>query len=488
MHTEVIYGPPGTGKTSELLQRIKQNHDNKSPKSMCFVSFTRAAAKEMAHRAGLDDINISTIHSLAFRSLGLSRSQVMNRPEYKMFERMTGFEITGSNPEEQTTLGIGDVYLALYSLHKALLHQDPVHTYNNSSREGSPREFRFFVKKYEEFKRAYGKFDFTDMLTEALTSPKAEKPDFDVWYIDEAQDLSPLQWALIDFWCRGAQSVTVAGDDDQSIYVWGGADPQGMYTFEDKYKANKTILGQSFRIPERVHRVAEGVVANIKNRVKKQYRPRGQGGEVRRYDSEYSLPVPEHGQDVLFLYRNHSMREQFESIMIENQLPYVIDSGKYGYFNSPLARAARSLQMAVRDYQNVGRSFLKGADKKNLVRFCVGYEQMIHADDFSFVVKKPWYELLRGSYNMDLYENIKYLKAVQDKYGLFCQPTIHLSTIHGSKGREADRVVVLNGMGERSMENSLFDPDSELRNFYVAVTRAKQTLDIVYGQNALTAI
>ena len=485
MYTEVIYGPPGTGKTTELLKRIKKDYGGDL--SLCFISFTRSAAREMMHRAGMDGVSISTIHSLAFRSLGLSRDQVMNRPEYKMFERMSGFEITGGNPEEQTILGTGDIFLSLYSLHKALMHDDPLTTFNSSNRDGSPKEFSHFVKTYESFKKAYGKFDFTDMLTEALTKPTTIKLKFDMWYIDEAQDLSPLQWALVRKWTSDAKSVIVAGDDDQSIYVWGGADPQGMYNFEEKNTSAKKILGQSHRIPRAVHIVAEEIVRYIKNRVEKKYQPKDEAGVVRRYDSAYSLPVPEHEDDVLFLYRNHSMRNIFEDLLINNQLPYVVDSGKYGMFNSPVAHAVRSLIKATRDYKNVGRTFLKGNEKKNLMRFCMGYERMIQADDYSFVTK-PWDKIIRGPHYMDIYENIKYLKAVEEKYSLFCEPTIHLSTIHGSKGREADRVVVLNGMGERSVENSLFDPDSEYRNFYVAVTRAKKILDIVYGQNALTII
>ena len=176
------------------------------------------------------------------------------------------------------------------------------------------------------------------------------------------------------------------------------------------------------------------------------------------------------------------MRDRFETLLIENNLPYVVDSGKAGYFDNNLARSVRNLKTIERDLRNVGRAFVRGPEKKLLARFCIGYEKQIYADDFSFTTKKPWHKLL----DVKHHANIKYLKMIEEKHDIFCKPTIHISTIHGSKGREADRVVVMNGMGERSLESFMFDQDSEYRNFYVAVTRTKRVLDIVYGENAIT--
>ena len=58
-------------------------------------------------------------------------------------------------------------------------------------------------------------------------------------------------------------------------------------------------------------------------------------------------------------------------------------------------------------------------------------------------------------------------------------PRIRLSTIHGSKGGEADEVVLLTDMATRTHREALLDPDSESRVWYVAATRARQTLTVV---------
>jgi DNA helicase-2/ATP-dependent DNA helicase PcrA len=478
MQVKVIYGPPGTGKTSELLREMKLSCDNGTEEEgICFVSFTKAAAKEMADRAGLSRANVSTIHSLAYRVVGMSRDQVINKKEYKEFSRITGFEFTGANPGECEQIGLGDYFLSLYSLYKNLLHEHPRQTIQISSREGSPREFEFFVKKYEEFKGAYGIHDFTDMLTLALDF---DAPEFEYMFVDEAQDLSPLQWKLVRHWVKQIPKIWVAGDDDQSLYNFGGADPAGMFKFAEKYRAESKVLKQSYRIPKSVYNLAIQVISNIKNRVDKDYLPRNKNGLIRKFNSPYALPVPAHGEDVLFLYRNHSLREEFEQILIDNAIPYVIDSGEPGYFYSPLARAIRSLITATRDYKKTGQSYLKSGERKNLAKFCPKYLVDIQDQNFGFMKGKNWAKVLIGPMDQTYY-----LQSIEKKGQLFEKPTIHMSTIHGSKGREADRVVLLNALGGRSLEKAQSDPDSEIRNFYVGITRSKNILDIVYGQNAL---
>ena len=59
------------------------------------------------------------------------------------------------------------------------------------------------------------------------------------------------------------------------------------------------------------------------------------------------------------------------------------------------------------------------------------------------------------------------------------QPRINISTVHGAKGSEADNVVVLTDIGQKSWLQMQKDPDDEIRVFYVALTRVKKNLHIV---------
>jgi len=478
MGATVIYGPPGTGKTTKLVEQVNLLiQSGVNPNTICFLSFTRAAAREMAKRVDNENVNISTIHSLAYKVSNLNKNQLMDKSNYLQFAKLTGFVINGSNPEDQGNLTVGDQFLALYSLHENLLLDDSKRTFSLHGTNGSPKEFKFFVKKIKEFKEAYGVVDFIDMLKLALKLPP---PGFDYFFIDEAQDLSPLQWCLINHWSSGCKYMFVAGDDDQAIYVWGGADPNGMNKFANKHNAKTVILNQSYRVPKSIHELANNVISNIKCRIEKEYLPKGHEGKIRKFDSPFLLPVPRHGEDILFLYRNHSLRQEFEQILIDNYVPYVVDSGKPGYFQSQLIRAVRLVIKIRENYQKPTFQPLTQTQQRLLSKFFPGHIKSIQKNDFDFTLNKHWTKYIIGPF-----EQIEYVKQIEKKMLLHAVPTIHLSTIHGSKGREAERVVLLNGLGGRSMDSHTINPDSEIRNFYVAITRSKNILDIVYGQNSL---
>ena len=52
--------------------------------------------------------------------------------------------------------------------------------------------------------------------------------------VDEAQDLTPLQWDMVVKIASAVDRVYIAGDDDQAIYEWNGADVNLFQTFPGK--------------------------------------------------------------------------------------------------------------------------------------------------------------------------------------------------------------------------------------------------------------
>ena len=65
--------------------------------------------------------------------------------------------------------------------------------------------------------------DFNDLIT-TLIKKQNKIPKLKAIFIDEAQDLSPLQWKLVDILKNKTEHLYLAGDDDQAIYAWAGAD------------------------------------------------------------------------------------------------------------------------------------------------------------------------------------------------------------------------------------------------------------------------
>lgn len=120
----------------------------------------------------------------------------------------------------------GDYYLSMQ--YKAVAQcKDDIDKLNMP---GSFAEYEYFTEAYSIWKNANGYVDYNDMLQLAI---QQESLDVDVIFIDEAQDLSKLQWNLIEHWASRIPNIIIAGDDDQAIYEWAGACPQGMSNFEN---------------------------------------------------------------------------------------------------------------------------------------------------------------------------------------------------------------------------------------------------------------
>jgi superfamily I DNA/RNA helicase len=104
-HTQVILGPPGTGKTSTLLGLIEDEMEKGTrPERIGFFTFTKKAVKEGKERAiqrfSVKDKELPyfrTLHSLAFRQLGLTRESVIDRSNIIDLNEKLNIRLTGKN-------------------------------------------------------------------------------------------------------------------------------------------------------------------------------------------------------------------------------------------------------------------------------------------------------------------------------------------------------------------------------------------------------
>ena len=99
------------------------------------------------------------------------------------------------------------------------------------------------LKKYKKEK---GLKDFTDLLEDCIA--KEDKPSFKALFIDEAQDLSLIQWELVRSLWSNADKTYIAGDDDQAIFKWAGADVDHFIALKEEVN-DIQVLDQSYRIP-----------------------------------------------------------------------------------------------------------------------------------------------------------------------------------------------------------------------------------------------
>ena len=488
---EIIIGPPGTGKTTTLLNMVEEELAAKTqPEHIGFVTFTRKGATEARDRAiakfNLDKdqfLWFRTLHSLCFRALGMTSADVLEGQKMKEFAEWIGVPITtkGRTEEDEGRLfgnERGDRILQME--HKARVRNVSLREqYDSDSDDLSWWEVERVAHGLQEYKRAHTLYDFNDMLD--MFVRQEWTPSLEVLFVDEAQDLSAIQWRVVEKLGRNCRRIVIAGDDDQAIYNWAGA---AVDHFVDM-QGDVRVLGQSWRVPKSVQRVADGIIGRVKHRRSKEWSPRDEEGIVRQIglrDIDFS------GESILVLGRNalylndvqkrlHSMGYMYE----RNGHPSI--SNKRRNQLVTWERILRRGEAAtVADVRKVYEEMSSGVGIKR------GFKELRHLAPDQLVTLADLKQsggLLRDDVWHDALDRIplverEYIRAcLRRGEKMSASPRIRLSTIHGSKGGEADEVVLLTDMATRTYREALEDPESEARVWYVAVTRARKILTIV---------
>ena len=284
-----VVGPPGTGKTRRLLNNVQRYTDIGVPISKIgYFAFTRKAANEARDRflkirtdlTKKDVKYFQTLHSLAFNRLGLKEENVMQELNYKAIGETCGIQIKYASYETNNWNGIfssNSEYLTMINLARVrqISVTDQLDRNEHLSRIERDK-LEAIEKEINNYKKVYGLIDFTDMIQKFLD--KDVVPDLDVIFVDEAQDLSLIQWSMINKIEQDTKcDVWIAGDDDQAIFGWAGADVASFINYE----AEEIPLKQSERVPTSIQKMALNVIARIQeNRIDKAYFPKSEAGEI----------------------------------------------------------------------------------------------------------------------------------------------------------------------------------------------------------------
>lgn len=192
----------------------------------------------------------------------------------------------------------------------------------------SNAEVRYFAAAWEDWKRQHGLIDFTEMLELALQEVPYAPGNPAVGFVDEAQDMTPLQMALIHSWARFMTHLVTLGDDDQILYSWAGCRPE---TMTDPAPDHINILSQSWRVPRKVHTLANRWIAQVAHRQPKEYLPRDAEGEAKRSPATWREPQAlvqdaqermANGQSVMFLATCGYMLQPLLDELKEQGVPF----------------------------------------------------------------------------------------------------------------------------------------------------------------------
>lgn len=493
----LFLGPPGTGKTTSLLGVMEQElRGSTRPEKIGFVSFTRKATNEAVDRATqrfgfeLDRLPwFRTIHSMSFRSLGLRRSEVLQRQHYAEIGKLLGVEISGYVDSEDgmimpgTTIGDRMLFCDGLARNRCV----PLHwqweklAYDDISWPAQDQ----FSRTLEQYKRSMGLVDYTDMLEKF--HQEAVVPKLEALIIDEAQDLSLLQWKCLREVAKHVQRVYVAGDDDQAIYRWAGADVEQFISLG----GNHTVLKQSHRLPRFVYQIALRALKKIKHRHEKHFLPRSEDGFV-----EWVSHIDEIDMSSgtwLVLARNNYLLEEAEAHC--RAMGYSYETRRWSPGSSDtihairlwehLRRGNRVLGVEVRiiyDHMLPGTSIKRGFKSLRGMNMEGEYALSDLKSSFGLLTDKIWHEALDRIPRVD---RLYYVNVLKRGESLTKKPRIKLSTIHGAKGGEADNVVLLTDMSYRTYQETLNEPDDENRVLYVGLTRARGSLYLIEPRTTL---
>jgi len=500
MMTSIILGPPGTGKTTSILDLVEKSLEcGVAPDRIALVTFTTRGANEARERAmrkfKLEAKQLpyfSTLHSMCYRQLGLSRNDVLTGKMLYEFADYARVRVTGrawSDDGILTGFENGDRIMFMENLSR--IRQIPLlQQYEQEDDQLDWTEVSRVAKALRTFKQTRALLDFTDMLTEFIRH--GHGLPIEELYVDESQDLSSLQWAVVSLLADNARSVTVAGDDDQAIYRWAGADVEHLIRMDGEVR----VLGQSHRVPLAIQKIANDIINPVRDRRPKKWRAKaGVRGEISYANTFDSVDVS--SGEVLVLARNgYVLKEQVmpalmqEGIIFEQNGKSSLDMGIMRAVTSwEDLRAVRPVTLGeVREmYEYISTNTGVKRGFKTLPKFgddpdvAVSMRDLVDHGGLLVDPRLVWHEALDRLPT----EMMSYMLAARRRGEKLrgAKPRVRISTIHSAKGGEAEHVVLMKEIAARTWyEMSKGSHDDERRVWYVGATRAKQKLSIVSSE------
>ena len=482
MISRKLYGPPGTGKTTKLLSYVKTFLKLGTPiDKIGYFAFTTKAANEAIDRM-LDyhtaferkDLKyFRTLHSLAFTRLGLKKPEVMQDEHYEDIGRKIGIEVTVYSDGQETT-GFVDSDSEYFNLiNAARIKEISIEDEYNTdmySQDLDSRLLQILSDELNNYKDAFKLVDFTDMIEKFNVSELC--PKFDVAFIDEAQDLSPIQWKMVDIIKKNSKYVILAGDDDQAIYGWAGAD---VKKFQHEVSKKDIILPQSYRVPKVVQNVADKILDRIPDdrRIKKSWKARDEDGYINYVTSIEDVPLYEGNWLILARYNDK----------LSKLKPVLKDMGIYFQFKNRKSYKTTLFRNILNYIRWQKGELLSLSEVKGILESSGRSEEpteekMYDLFEFNFYKTEEWFDVFTVDPEECLY--IREMLRFQEK--LSQEPRVKLSTIHSAKGGEADNVLLILDNTKtirEALEKSQDKYDEEQRVWYVGVTRTKQNLYIM---------
>jgi DNA helicase-2/ATP-dependent DNA helicase PcrA len=270
-----ILAGAGSGKTRVLTHRIAYQGAEglADPSRTLAVTFTRKAAGELRARLGRlglrGGVQAGTFHAIAYAQLRQRwEERGVRQPE--LLDRKVGF-VARLLPSRQRTLPL-DVVAEIEWASARLV--DP-HDYPAAASRAhrrpplDPQAVAEIYQSYQDAKKKRRLVDFDDLLRLAARDlsvdpiyAQARRWRFRHLYVDEFQDVNPLQHRLLSEWLGPESTLCVVGDPNQAIYAWNGADARFLVDFDRWFPNGETVtLANNYRSTPEILAAANAVLS-----------------------------------------------------------------------------------------------------------------------------------------------------------------------------------------------------------------------------------
>lgn len=485
-----IVAAAGSGKTTVLTRRIAHRcaEGTALPQHVLALTFTRDAAAELRRRLRRLDIRepieAGTFHAVALRLLR-DRALARNAPA----PQLAGDRLRLVR-ECVTQLKLpAEAYGAMADLDWARARLITPDRYEGACRLERRRSavpasrFADLAEAYASLKQRRGVVDFDDLLHQVLQALRTDPQwaegvrwRYRHFFVDEAQDLNPLQHALLEALRDGRPDLCLVGDPRQAIYGWNGADPSTLSDVERRYPGVTVVhLASNYRCSPQVVRAGAAVLAANGQRDDTASRQPSAGAvAVQQYADEHAeadgvaravrdLMHHRNGSELAVLARTN---EQL-TVLQKALTTYGIDTERTAG-RSPLDTAlAQAHRCTNRDQLAawVDGVFLDGDD--------IAHRVAEEADRF-LTSGEP------GTFRAWLESRTPFDDLEPDDR----RDSVSLLTFHAAKGREWWGVVIAgaeDALVPHASASSTAQMAEEARLFYVAITRAAQHLVVTHA-------
>ena len=378
----------GSGKSSSTVARIKNMVDKGiSPKDILAISFTKVASEnltEKLNKVGVKGVTSCTIHALAYRIVErkITKEVLKKKMMQPLAKESCIFEAyksyTGKYDKKDFKF---ESISNLISIQQGFMvspnsEEEDMILPIDLDEEFDLSDVKYYYDFYSDYKKSKGLYDFNDLIFEALgivdnTSRGRGSRSFKYKYalIDEAQDITDLQYALVEK-VTPTGNISLVGDGSQNLYSFSGSNPNILKEYDTKYE-NVTVINMNTNYRSLPNIIDHGNILTKyyygkgRNYVPAIPNREGEGIVLFDYyetaieesmctfkyikrDIENGVPL----SDIAVLYRNNNMSQYLEALLRSENIPYELSGGSSLFDNDEIKSLGAFLKVIATDFDD----------------------------------------------------------------------------------------------------------------------------------------